>query len=115
MVYELDGRRLGRDALRSRLVSTRSKLRLARLAVDVLRARSVLDDADLSRAAAFDSRSAADYAHSRLNETGGGPICWAASATTGRSTRRSPSPGRRPASRPATSRFPAERIPGSWR
>lgn len=67
-VHELDGRRLARSALRTEAVSRRSKLLLARLAVDVLRARSFLDYEDLSRAAAFDDRSAADYASARLND-----------------------------------------------
>lgn len=67
-IHELDGRHLGRSALQTGVVSPRSKLLLTRLAVDVFRARAVLDYEDLSRAADYDGRSAADYAAARLNE-----------------------------------------------
>jgi oxygen-dependent protoporphyrinogen oxidase len=66
-IHYLDGRRLVRDAMRTRLVSPRSKLTLAKLALDVLRVRRHLDYEDLSRAAAFDTQSAGDYARARLN------------------------------------------------
>ena len=52
-----------RYALSTRLLSTRSKLKMARLAFDVARARArgLLDSTDLAKAAALDTESARDY------------------------------------------------------
>ncbi|HEY1652953.1 MAG TPA: NAD(P)/FAD-dependent oxidoreductase [Acidimicrobiales bacterium] len=66
-IHSFDGARLVRDFLGSRLISTRSKLKLAGLARDVLRARKEFDAADLSYADTFDTQSAGDYARLRLN------------------------------------------------
>ena len=66
-IHCFDARRVVRDALQTRLLTSRSKVTLARLAFDVLRARKHLDYGDLSKAAAFDTQSAGDYARTRLN------------------------------------------------
>jgi oxygen-dependent protoporphyrinogen oxidase len=65
--YYIAADRLVRDALKTKLLSTRSKLTLARMGLDIVRVRKRLDDADLSTGAEFDNKSAEEYARQRLN------------------------------------------------
>lgn len=64
-VHQIDAARLLRDGLRADLLSTRSKLALARLAYDVIRCGRRLRAENLSEAADHDTESAADYARRR--------------------------------------------------
>ena len=66
-IHNLRAGTLGRDALRTKLLSTSSKLRLIRLGVDLAKARKHLSGEDLSRAAKFDVCSAEDYARRHFN------------------------------------------------
>jgi oxygen-dependent protoporphyrinogen oxidase len=60
-----------RDGLGTDLLSFGGKLRMWKLVRDMLRARSSLDAADLSRAAAFDTESVQEYGHREF-----GPEVW---------------------------------------
>jgi protoporphyrinogen/coproporphyrinogen III oxidase len=62
LVHHLDAHHIVRDALRTKLVSTRAKLSLVRLVVELWRNRRALDVEDLSRMAAVDHLSAEQYA-----------------------------------------------------
>lgn len=64
-VHNLDSAHLIRDALRTRLLSTRSKLRLAPLAWDNRKIKPHLSYEDLSGCARFDTETAARYAERR--------------------------------------------------
>lgn len=64
-IHYLDSAHLVRDALRTRMLSTRAKLRLAPLLVDNLRIKPRLSYEDLSRCARFDTETAARYAERR--------------------------------------------------
>lgn len=56
-----------RDGLRIGLLSTRSKLAAVKLGIDLMRIKPSLGYDDLSRAAKFDTESAAQYSARRLN------------------------------------------------
>ena len=64
-IHYLDSADLIRDALRTRMLSTRSKLRLATLFWDNLKIKPRLNYEDLSSCARFDTESAAQYAQRR--------------------------------------------------
>lgn len=68
-VHEFNTRHIMRSGLFTGLLSLRSKFGLARLFIDVFRARAqgLLDYNDLSKAAALDTESAADYAVREFN------------------------------------------------
>jgi oxygen-dependent protoporphyrinogen oxidase len=57
-----------RDMARTELISSREKLSLAKIGIDVLRHRHKLDTEDLSRMAEIDGLSAAEYGRSRLGD-----------------------------------------------
>ena len=67
-IHELDAAHIVRDAIRTRLVSTRAKLMLLRLVADLLRYRHRLDAEDLSRMRMLDGRSAERYARDRYGD-----------------------------------------------
>jgi oxygen-dependent protoporphyrinogen oxidase len=66
-IHNLHEGKAVQDAIRTRLLSTRSKLVMARLALDLRKVRRHLDYEDMSRAADFDTESAGEYARRRLN------------------------------------------------
>lgn len=66
-IHYMDSNRLMRDALFTRLISTRSKLSMIKMGLDNLRIRKLLSYEDITRAAALDTESAAQYALRRLN------------------------------------------------
>jgi oxygen-dependent protoporphyrinogen oxidase len=66
-IHYLDSSRLMVDAARTPLLSWRSKLTMARMMLDNRRIRPRLSYEDLSRAAEFDTETAADYCSRRLN------------------------------------------------
>lgn len=67
-IHHLDAARIVRDALATRLVSTRAKLALGRLVVDLLRYRKRIDAEDLSKLAGLDGFSAEQYARARYGD-----------------------------------------------
>jgi oxygen-dependent protoporphyrinogen oxidase len=66
-IHRLRSDALVRDGLRTRLLSTRSKVRAVRLLVDALRMRKTLSYENLGQAARFDVETAAAYSDRRLN------------------------------------------------
>ncbi|HEY1971406.1 MAG TPA: FAD-dependent oxidoreductase [Pseudonocardia sp.] len=68
LIHYLDARHIVRDALRTRLVSARTKLALLRLVADLLRNRRSLDVEDLSRMCSVDHFSAEQYARQRYGD-----------------------------------------------
>src|SRR5581483_2536201 len=64
-IHYLDSAHLIRDALRTHMLSTRSKLRLTPLFFDNLKIKPRLSYEDLSRCARFDTETATGYAHRR--------------------------------------------------
>jgi oxygen-dependent protoporphyrinogen oxidase len=66
-IHYLDSARLFRDAATTKLLSWRSKVTMARLALDNRRIRPLLSYEDLSGAAPFDTETAAEYSRRRLN------------------------------------------------
>jgi oxygen-dependent protoporphyrinogen oxidase len=67
-IHRLHSDTLVRDAVKTRLLSTRSKLRAAHILVDALRMRSSLSYENLGKAARFDVETAAEYCDRRLNK-----------------------------------------------
>jgi oxygen-dependent protoporphyrinogen oxidase len=61
-LHTLRADKLALDAARTKLLSTKAKLKVARLVIDTLRLRRVLSYEDLSLAAAFDSETPRAYA-----------------------------------------------------
>jgi oxygen-dependent protoporphyrinogen oxidase len=66
-IHYLDSDHLFRDAIRTKLMTMRSKLLMARLFAHNQRIHKFLSYEDLSKAAEFDTESAAGYAARRLN------------------------------------------------
>ena len=64
-IYLLDAHHIVRDALRTKLVSRRTKLALLRLVADLLRYRSRIDAEDMSKLVGIDHLSAEQYARRR--------------------------------------------------
>jgi oxygen-dependent protoporphyrinogen oxidase len=64
-LFYLDSAHLIRDAIRTKMLSTGSKLRLAKLFRDNLKIKSKLNYEDLSSCAGFDTETAAQYARRR--------------------------------------------------
>lgn len=67
-IHYLDASRIVRDALATRLVSSRAKLSLVKLLVDLVRHRKQLDPEDLSKLRSLDGRSAEQYARARYGD-----------------------------------------------
>lgn len=67
-IHYLDSRHLLRDALRTRLLSPRSKLAMAKLAADTLRIRRYLNYENLAPLGFFDNETANGYGRRRLNQ-----------------------------------------------
>jgi oxygen-dependent protoporphyrinogen oxidase len=66
-IHYLDSNRLFVDAVKTPLLSWRSKLAAARLALDNCKIAKLLNYEDLSTAAAYDTETAEDYCRRRLN------------------------------------------------
>lgn len=64
-IHTLDTDRALRDGIRTRLLSMRSKLEMAKVITDLLRLRSSLSFEDLSEAARFDTETGVEYARRR--------------------------------------------------
>ena len=67
-IYLLDAHHIVRDALRTKLVSRRTKLALLRLVADLLRYRSRIDAEDMSKLVGIDHLSAERYARRRYGD-----------------------------------------------
>jgi oxygen-dependent protoporphyrinogen oxidase len=67
-VHNLDSAHLVRDAVRTRLLSPRAKLRALRIVRDSLRMRKALSYEDLSAAGRFDTETAEAYGRRRLGD-----------------------------------------------
>lgn len=66
-IHYMDSAHLIRDALTTKLISTRSKLTMIRVALDNARVAPSLNYEDLSTAAAYDFETAAQYCQRRAN------------------------------------------------
>jgi oxygen-dependent protoporphyrinogen oxidase len=67
-MHYLDPTRIVKDGYRTSLISTRAKIRLARLGIDLFRTRSRRKPYDLSLLEEFDGVSAEQYSRSRLGD-----------------------------------------------
>jgi protoporphyrinogen/coproporphyrinogen III oxidase len=67
-IHNLDSAHLGRDAIRTKMLTTRSKLTLVKLAWDSVRLKKFLSYEDISGAGRFDTETAEAYARRRLND-----------------------------------------------
>lgn len=67
-VHLLDAHHIVRDAIRTKLVSTKAKLALRKLVIDLLRYRKQIDVEDLSKLSAIDGMSAEQYARKRYGD-----------------------------------------------
>lgn len=67
-IHYLDASRIIKDAVATRLVSTRAKLSLTKLVVDLVRYRKRLDVEDLSKMRGLDHLSAEQYARKRYGD-----------------------------------------------
>lgn len=67
-IHLLDAHHIVRDALRTKLVSTKAKLALTKLVVDLLRYRKRIDVEDLSKMSSIDHLSAEQYARKRYGD-----------------------------------------------
>lgn len=66
-IHYVDSAHMIRDALKSKMLSTRAKLTMVKLAIDNLRISRHLSYEDLSLAAKFDTESCLEYCDRRLN------------------------------------------------
>ena len=67
-IHLLDAHRIVRDVVRTRLVSTKTKIAMLKLLVDLVRYRSRTDVEDLSKLAVLDDRSVEQYARARYGD-----------------------------------------------